>query len=146
MCGHGRSCFFSCYCPSCSFRFLRWKQVARPALTMAIEYSVRLRYNSEPQPGCLHCWHSGSRQDSFITCLIEASIECRILKCARQHLACLATSLNVREPRMFRRALWFWCLRFCLLVRFKRRSELRRRGHRLQRRSTRHGLFTDLNG
>jgi hypothetical protein len=66
--------------------FLRWKQIARPALIMATEYSVRLRRNYEHPHGCLCCSLSDSRRDSFITCWTEACIECRIRKCARQRL------------------------------------------------------------
>src|SRR5512132_3692176 len=87
MFGHGRSCSYSCCCRSCCFPFLRWKQIARPALIMATEYSVRLRRNYEHPHGCLCCSLSGSRPDLFTTCSTEASIECRTRKCARQRLA-----------------------------------------------------------
>jgi len=49
---------------------------------MAIEYLVRLRRSSARRHGCPCCWLWDSRQDSFITCSIEASIECLILKFA----------------------------------------------------------------
>src|ERR1041384_1227322 len=87
MCGHGQSCSFSCCCRSCSYRFLRWRQIARPARITAIEFSVRLQYNSEARRGCLRCWLWVSPRDSFITCSIEACIECQIRKCGRQDAA-----------------------------------------------------------
>ena len=44
---------------------------------------MRLRRNYERRAGCRHCLLSDSRRDSFITCSIEAFIECRIRKSAQ---------------------------------------------------------------
>src|SRR6266481_5329131 len=87
MCGRGQSCFSLFHCRSCCSPFLRWKQIAKLARTMATEYLVRLRPNYEHPPGCLCYSLSDSRQDSFITYSIAASIECPTRKCVQQRLA-----------------------------------------------------------
>src|SRR6266496_3713489 len=51
MCGRGPSCSSSCCCRSCFSLFSRWKQIARPARTTAIEYLVRLRRSSDVDLG-----------------------------------------------------------------------------------------------
>src|SRR6476646_8748954 len=72
MFGRGRSCFYSCCCRSFCSPFLRWKQIARPALIMATEYSVRLRGNYEHPHGCLCC--SLSDSTGFIHYLLDRSV------------------------------------------------------------------------
>src|SRR6266853_2823379 len=89
MCGHGRSCSCSCWCRLCCCLFLRWKQIKRPARTMATGYLVRWRRNYERPRGYLCCSLLDLRQDSFITCLIEVFIECRTRRCVRQRLVLL---------------------------------------------------------
>src|SRR5947207_12841349 len=99
MFGHGRSCFCSCCCRSCSSLFSRWKQIAKRERTTAIEYLVRLRRNYERPHGCLCCWLWDSRPDLFITSSTEASIECRTRKCARQPLGWLAKATEFPERK-----------------------------------------------
>src|SRR6266478_2140040 len=89
MCGRGRSCSCSCWCRLCCCLFLRWKQIKRPARTMATGYLVRWRRNYEHPPGYLCCSLLDLRPDSFITCLIEVFIECRTRRCVRQRLVLL---------------------------------------------------------
>src|SRR5512132_1483194 len=135
MCDHGRSCSFSCFCSSCSSPVLRWKQIARPALIMATEYSVRLRRNYEHPHGCLGCSLSDSRRDLFTTCWTEAFIECRIRKCARQPLGWLAKATEFRERKRYSSWLWFRCSRLSLFLPYTPKLELRRWHNSLQRRS-----------
>src|SRR5512132_2961541 len=146
MCGRGQSCFSLFHCRSCCSPFLRWKQIANPARSMATEYLVRLRPNYEHPRGYLCCSLSDSRRDSFIICLIGASIECRTRKCVQQPLGWLAKATEFRERKRYSSWLWFRCSRLCLFLPYTPKSELRRWHNSLQRRSTRPNLFTDLNG
>src|SRR4029077_19964334 len=146
MFGHGRSCSCSCCCRSYCSPFLRWKQIARPALIMATEYSVRLRRNYEHPHGCLCCSLSDSRRDLFTTCSTEACIECRIRKCAQQPLGWLGKATEFPERKRYSGSLWFRCSRLFLFLPCTPKSELRRSHNSLQRRFTRRDLFTDLNG
>src|SRR5512132_3832526 len=109
MFGRGRSYFYSCCCRSYCSPFLKWKQIARPALIMATEYSVLLRRNYEHPHGCLCCSLSDSRQDLFTTCSTEASIECRIRKCVQQRLGWLAKATEFPERKRYSGWLWFRC-------------------------------------
>src|SRR5882724_7276553 len=99
MFGHGRSCSCSCCCRLCSSLFSRWKQIARPARTTAIEYLVRLRRSSERRSGCPRSSRSDLRRDSFIICSTEASIDCRTRKCARPPLGWLAKATEFLERK-----------------------------------------------
>src|SRR5215471_9884611 len=58
---------------------------------MATGYSARLPRSCGRRLGCLRCWLWASQRASFITCSIEAFIECRTLKCARQRLVFLTS-------------------------------------------------------
>src|SRR5262245_32829084 len=146
MYGHGPSCSSSCCCRSCCSQFLRWKQTARSAHTTATEYSARLRRNSERRLGYQRYSLLASRQDSFTTCSIEASIECRTRKCARQRVASLATPAGSRHVKWCGVSPSFSSARSPLFLRCTLRLELRRRDKRSQKPSTRRDLFTELNG
>src|SRR4029077_12863010 len=147
MFGHGGSCFFSCCCPLYCSPFLRWKQIARPALTMATEYLVRLRPNYEHPRGCLCYSLSDSRQDSFIICLIGASIECRTRKCVQQRLALFVIPAEFPGESLRANSLSFLSRCLSLFLRCTLRMELRLWHNSLrQRRSTRPSLFIDRSG
>src|SRR6266403_510255 len=146
MCGRGPSCSSSCCCRSCFSPFLRWKQIAKPARTMATEYLVRLRPNYEHPRGCLCCLLSDSRRDLFTTCSTEACIECRIRKCARQRLGLFVIPAKFPGESLHANSLSFLSRCLSLFLSCTLRPEVRRRDDSLRRRPTRRNLFTDLNG
>src|SRR5882724_1929944 len=147
MCGRGPSCSSSCCCRSCFSPFLRWKQIARPALTMATEYLVRLRPNYEHPRGCLCCSLSDSRQDSFIICLIGASIECRTRKCVQQRLALFVIPAEFPGESLHANSLSFLSRCLSLFFRCTPRMELRGWHNSLRpRRSTPQDPYTGPNG
>src|SRR6266403_1274832 len=147
MCGRGQSCFSLFHCRSYCSPFLRWKQIARPALTMATEYLVRLRPNYEHPRGCLCCSLSDSRQDSFIICLIGASIECRTIKCVLQRLALFVIPAEFPGESLHANSLSFLSRCLSLFFRCSLRMELRLWHNSLRPgRSTRQNLCTGPNG
>ena len=113
---------------------------------MATEYLVRLRRNYEHPRGCLCYSLSDSRQDSFTTCLTEASIECRTRKCVRQHLALIGNGSRISRTKIIQQFALISVAILSLFLPCTPKSELRRWHNSLQRRSTRRNLFIDLNG
>src|SRR6266480_5603500 len=147
MYGRGQSCFSLFHCRSYCSPFLKWKQIARPALTMATEYLVRLRPNYEHPRGCLCCLLSDSRRDLFTTCSTEACIECRIRKCARQRLGLFVIPTEFPGESLHANSLSFLSRCLSLFLRCTLRMELRLWHNSLrQRRSTRPSLFIDRSG
>src|SRR4029453_13164738 len=147
MCGRGQSGVSLFHCRPCCSPFLRWKQIAKPARSMATEYLVRLRPNYEHPRGYLCCSLSDSRRDSFIICLIGASIECRTRKCVQQRLALFVIPAEFHGESLHANSLSFLSRCLSLFLRCTLRMELRLWHNSLRpRRSTRPSLFIDRSG